>query len=78
MAEKTIEFKRPGRKPNPDKTADEFVEKGEGTSSEPSKRLTIDVPESLHRRIKSQCAMRGAKMADVIRGMLEKEFPEGG
>ena len=42
------------------------------------KRFTIDVPEALHRRIKARCAMRGAKMADVIRGMLEKEFPEDG
>ena len=78
MAEKTIEFKQPGRKPNPDAAADEFVGKGDGTSSEPTKRLTIDVPESLHRRVKTQCAMRGAKMADVIRAMLEKEFPTAG
>jgi hypothetical protein len=39
-----------------------------------NKRLTIDVTESLHKRIKAQCAMRGTKMADVIRELLEKEF----
>lgn len=44
---------------------------------EAMKRFTIDVSESLHKRIKSQCAMRGVKMADVIREMLEKEFPQG-
>lgn len=43
--------------------------------AEPMKRFTIDVPLSLHRRIKTQCAMRGDKMADVIREMLEREFP---
>nr|WP_246400314.1 plasmid partition protein ParG [Rhizobium metallidurans] len=41
---------------------------------EANKRLTIDVTENLHKRIKAQCAMRGTKMADVIRELLEKEF----
>jgi len=41
------------------------------------KRLTIDVPGSLHARIKAQCAMRGVKMADEVRALLEKHFPEG-
>jgi predicted DNA binding CopG/RHH family protein len=44
---------------------------------EPMKRFTIDVSESLHKRIKMQCAARGQKMADVIRELLDKEFPEG-
>ena len=43
--------------------------------AEPMKRFTIDVGEGLHRRIKAQCANRGAKMADVIRELLEREFP---
>ena len=38
------------------------------------KRLTIDVPLALHKRIKTQCAMNGDKMADVIRDLLEKQF----
>ena len=72
MNKRTVEFKKPGAKPNPTQ-ADEFVSKGEATT-EPTKRFTIDVPESLHRRIKMQCAMRGVKMSDVIRDLLEKEF----
>ena len=44
--------------------------------AEAMKRFTIDVPLALHKRIKSRCAMRGAKMADVLRELLEKEFPE--
>ncbi|WP_281004736.1 plasmid partition protein ParG, partial [Mesorhizobium jarvisii] len=44
--------------------------------AEAMKRFTIDVTESLHKRIKGQCAMRGVNMADTIREMLEKAFPE--
>ena len=40
------------------------------------KRLTIDIPEPLHRRIKVACAQGGAKMADEIRRLLEERFPE--
>lgn len=42
--------------------------------TEPMKRLTIDIPASLHMRIKAQSAMRGAKMADEIRVLLEQHF----
>ena len=45
------------------------------TPAEPMKRFTIDVTEGLHKRIKAQCAMSGAKMADVIRELLEERFP---
>ena len=38
------------------------------------KRLTIDVPESLHAQIKSRCALKGVKMADEIRALLETHF----
>lgn len=34
------------------------------------KRLTIDIPERLHREIKAQCAMRGTKIADEVRELL--------
>jgi hypothetical protein len=40
------------------------------------KRLTIDIPDALHRRVKSRCGQDGVKMADVIRGLLETRFPE--
>jgi ParG len=41
----------------------------------PMKRLTIDVPIDLHIRLKTGCAMRGEKIADVIRTLIEREFP---
>jgi hypothetical protein len=44
---------------------------------EPLKRLTIDIPKSLHVRIKSQCALRGTKMVEEIRLLLEEAYPEG-
>lgn len=43
---------------------------------EPMKRLTIDIPESLHKRVKSQCGAQGTTIADVVRHYLEKKFPE--
>jgi hypothetical protein len=43
---------------------------------EPTKRLTLDVPESLHRRVRIGCAEQGIVLADVIRSFLKKEFPE--
>jgi hypothetical protein len=47
----------------------------EWVAGEPTKRLTIDIPLSLHQRVKSQCALEGANMAEVVRGLLEKRFP---
>ena len=52
---------------------DEWVSDRSG-SDEPTKRLTIDIPLSLHQRVKSQCALKGEKMADVVRELLEKHF----
>ena len=34
------------------------------------KRLTIDIPESLHRSIKRRCAEQGIKIADVARELI--------
>lgn len=41
---------------------------------EQTKRFTIDVPISLHHRFKSQCALKGVQMADVMRELLEQHF----
>jgi predicted DNA binding CopG/RHH family protein len=47
----------------------------EAAPKEKMSRFTIDVPESLHRRVKMQCAARGQKMANMMRDLLEREFP---
>ncbi|WP_276946638.1 plasmid partition protein ParG [Haematobacter massiliensis] len=39
-------------------------------AAERMKRLTIDIPEDLHRAIKRQCADEGTKIADVARSLL--------
>jgi hypothetical protein len=76
---KSVQFKMPMKPADP---ADAWVHVREvppevprAEASEPMKRFTIDVPVSLHTRIKSQCALKGVKMADVLREMLEREFP---
>ncbi|MBB3967187.1 plasmid partition protein ParG [Rhizobium metallidurans] len=87
MSKKTVTMKMPIAKPTAAADAwvgETTVDVSEGPKPgkvvplhaevEANKRLTIDVTENLHKRIKAQCAMRGTKMADVIRELLEKEF----
>ncbi len=82
---KTVPFKMPSKPANP---ADAWVRTRDADKEEPTpvpaapveamKRFTIDVPVSLHTRIKAQCALNGVKMADVLRDLLEREFPASG
>jgi len=39
------------------------------------KRLTLDLNEDLHRRIKIACTIRGSTMVEEITKLLEKKFP---
>jgi ParG len=39
------------------------------------KRLTLDLNEDLHRRIKLACTIRGSTMVEEITKLLEKKFP---
>ena len=65
-----------GRPPTvPGLSADSWVQNREVEPRESMKRLTIDVPISLHKRIKSSCALKDLVMADVIRDLLEQSFP---
>ncbi len=57
--------------------ADAWVANRDTEVREPTKRLTIDVPVSLHTRMKTKCAIDSLVMADVIRGLLEQRFPAG-
>ncbi len=54
---------------------DAWVENREIKDAEPTKRLTIVVPLSLHRRIKTACALNNRIMADEIRALLDQRFP---
>ena len=47
---------------------------GNGRAAGSMKRLTIDVPADLHRRLKLACAESGQKIADVVRDMLTRKY----
>ncbi len=64
---------KPTNKPNT-AIADAWVENRSNDEPEPKKRLTIDISESLHRAIKTQCAMRGAKIVDEVRELLLQKY----
>ncbi|AVZ26931.1 Arc-type ribbon-helix-helix (plasmid) [Zymomonas mobilis subsp. mobilis ZM4 = ATCC 31821] len=42
--------------------------------NEPIKRFSVDIPERLHRAIKSDCSARGIKIADEIRASLSEKY----
>jgi hypothetical protein len=63
---------RPSTKPAAP-AADAWVE-NRADATEATKRLTIDIPDSLHRTIKAQCAMRGSKIADEVRELLLQKY----
>jgi len=39
------------------------------------KRLTIDIPKSLHARVKAGCALEGTSIKDEVVAFLENRFP---
>ncbi len=51
--------------------ADQWVQH---RNTEGTKRLTIDIPSSLHTTIKVSCAQRGTKIADEVRELLEQRY----
>jgi hypothetical protein len=53
-----------------------FGADGREPPKEPMKRFTIDVPVELHRRVRAACARRGLRPSNVLRDLLEREFPE--
>lgn len=74
MSAKKIAFgTKPTNKPAP-VAADAWVDSRDAGETEAMKRLTIDIPESLHRAIKAQCAMRGSKIVDEVRVLLLQKY----
>ncbi|WP_299316269.1 plasmid partition protein ParG [uncultured Halomonas sp.] len=55
-------------------TPDEWVQDRTGTDRPRMKRLTIDIPEELHRRLKMDCAANGHRMADMVREMISQKY----
>ncbi len=48
------------------------VAKPAAVEKEPMKRLSIDLPASVHRELMMYCAANGTKAAQVVRGLLEE------
>lgn len=67
---------KPNPKPSTTTNPDSWVNNRLTLTEEPMKRLTIDIPLSLHQRVKSECALRGVKMADEVRDLLDAQFGE--
>jgi hypothetical protein len=44
------------------------------SSDEPMIRLTVDIPEGLHAKLKTACAQNRQKIADVVRAVLEEHL----
>ena len=70
MTKKTVTFAKPAALP----TAEAWVAKRQ-PDPVPMKRFTVDVPAELHRRVKLGCVERGQNMTDLLRDLLEREFP---
>lgn len=77
MASKPKLSTRPGKKLKNNNTFEDFVN-GSSTPDvqnvhvkEPTKRLTIDLPKSLHTRLKLQSVVDGTKMNVVLRKLIE-------
>lgn len=74
MTSKTIAFKQPTALARP---AEDWVEartRPEPAVS-PTKRLTVDVSADLHKRLKIHCATAERQISDVVRDLLEREYP---
>lgn len=71
MSKKTNAFAKKPRNENKPaiRNADDWI-KDRGDT----KRLTLDIPASLHTHIKSECARRGVKMIDEILPLLQNYF----
>lgn len=67
-----------GLKPGVQKRAEEWVtepatSRVEEDALTATKRLTIDVPEELHRRLKVKAAVEGVNMADLVRAWITEK-----
>jgi flagellar basal body-associated protein FliL len=82
MSKKITMSTKPNRNNTQELNADAWVNQGAALTTnghEPEKektaRFTIDIPVSLHARIKSQCALKRVKMREEVLAMLEEKFP---
>lgn len=73
-----------GSRPVADPTAETWVRQGDGAANVSTTtraevytaRLTIDVTPALRGRIKVGAFRQGVTVADLLRALLEREFPD--
>ena len=69
-----------GTRPPADPQAEAWIRQGDGSviakTDLYTARLTIDVTPALRARIKVAAFTRGITVAEMMRAMLEREFPE--
>lgn len=75
MSKKIVIGTKPTSKQTPSADANAWVKRRPAANVK-MKRLTIDIPETLHRTIKAQCAMRGTKIADEVRELLIQKYKQ--
>jgi len=76
MSGKKVAFgTKPAKTATPAADANQWVERRE---TEPTKRLTLEIPASLHKKIKAKTAMRGTTMIAEITALLEERYGTDG
>ena len=78
MAKKSFKAAPQAKQPTPEQVA-AFTKGGAGTdkiSNEPTRRVSIDIPESLHMRFKVACAKTRNKMSPEIVAFIERRGQE--
>lgn len=77
MSKKAIAIKVPARPATPDDWVGRAQEDApKPAKKEPTKRLTVDVPEKLHRDLKLACVQRGKMMSDYVRDLLKEAIAD--
>jgi predicted DNA binding CopG/RHH family protein len=69
---------KPGRTASP-ANVDDWVQAEPAKTTAPTaevkmKRLTLDIPEPLHKAIKTRSVQEGVSMVDMLRALLEENY----
>lgn len=69
-----------GVRPPPNPHAEAWIRQGDGTDLQKgdlyTARLTLDITPAMRARIKVSAFTQGVTVADLLRALLEREFPE--
>ncbi len=78
MSRKSVAFTRPDKPASADAWISQVREEAAVPSpveKKPTVRFTLDVDTDLHTRMKIECVRQGKMMSEVLRLILEREFP---